>query len=127
MRRVIDFGEPRITMRTHTIRNRRPFLVLLILLISVVSSAATKPAKKGATLFPAVDAAIQRAIQDGQIPGAVLVIGHDGRVVYRKAYGERSLEPTRAPMKLDTVFDMASLTKVMATTGSVMRLLEQGQ
>ena len=74
-----------------------------------------------------MDAAIQRAIQEGQIPGAVLVIGHDGQVVYRKAYGQRSLEPRRAPMALDTIFDMASLTKVMATTGSVMRMLEEGQ
>ncbi|MDT8068348.1 MAG: DUF1343 domain-containing protein [Terriglobia bacterium] len=116
-------------MRTHTIRNRRPVLVLLILFIlimSVASSAATKPAKKNAKLFPAVDAAIQQAIQNGDIPGAVLVIGHNGHIVYRKAYGERSLEPTRAPMKIDTIFDMASLTKVLATTGSVMHMYEQG-
>ncbi|MGE5114434.1 MAG: exo-beta-N-acetylmuramidase NamZ domain-containing protein [Acidobacteriaceae bacterium] len=113
-------------MRLKTIRSLRPALVLLLLFLSAASSAATKPAKTKST-FPAVDAAIQRAIQEGQIPGAVLVIGHDGQVMYRKAYGQRSLEPRRAPMTLDTIFDMASLTKVMATTGSVMRLLEQGQ
>ncbi|HEU5401866.1 MAG TPA: exo-beta-N-acetylmuramidase NamZ domain-containing protein, partial [Terriglobales bacterium] len=116
-------------MRTYTIRSRRPVLVLLVLLTSfasVASTAAAKPSKKSATSFPTVDAAIQKAIQDGQIPGAVLVIGHNGKVVYRKAYGERSLEPARAPMKLDTIFDMASLTKVVATTGSVMRMYEQG-
>ena len=40
-----------------------------------------------------VDAVIEKAIADGSIPGAVLVVGHDGAVVYRKAYGHRALEP----------------------------------
>ncbi|HEY3972573.1 MAG TPA: serine hydrolase [Candidatus Sulfotelmatobacter sp.] len=74
-----------------------------------------------------VDAVIQQAIADGTIPGAVLVVGHDGSVIYRKAYGERALEPKREPMTLDTVFDLASLTKVIATTTSVMQLVEQGK
>ena len=43
--------------------------------------------------LPAVDAVIQQAISEGQIPGAVLIVGHDGQVVYRKAYGLRALEP----------------------------------
>ena len=54
-------------------------------------------------------------------------MGHDGQVVYRKAYGMRSLEPLRAPMTLDTIFDIASLTKVVATTTAVMQLVEQGK
>jgi uncharacterized protein YbbC (DUF1343 family)/CubicO group peptidase (beta-lactamase class C family) len=57
----------------------------------------------------------------------VLIIGHDGAVIYRKAYGERALEPRREPMTLDTVFDLASLTKVIATTTAVMQLVEQGK
>jgi uncharacterized protein YbbC (DUF1343 family) len=75
----------------------------------------------------AVDAVIQQAISEGQIPGAVLIVGHDGQVVYRKAYGLRALEPQREGMTLDTVFDLASLTKVIATTTAVMRLVEQGK
>jgi CubicO group peptidase (beta-lactamase class C family) len=74
-----------------------------------------------------VDSIIQQAIADHNIPGAVLVVGHDGKVIYRKAYGERSLEPKREPMTLDTIFDMASLTKVVATTTAVMQLMETGQ
>ncbi len=74
-----------------------------------------------------VDAIIRQAIADNNIPGAVLVVGHDGKVIYRKAYGERSLEPRREPMTLDTIFDLASLTKVIATTTAVMQLLEQGK
>jgi uncharacterized protein YbbC (DUF1343 family)/CubicO group peptidase (beta-lactamase class C family) len=77
--------------------------------------------------FPAVDAAIQNAISDGSIPGAVLIVGHDGAVIYRKAYGARALEPRREVMTLDTVFDLASLTKVIVTTTAVMQLVEQGK
>jgi uncharacterized protein YbbC (DUF1343 family)/CubicO group peptidase (beta-lactamase class C family) len=77
--------------------------------------------------LPAVDAVIQQAISDGTIPGAVLIVGHDGSVIYRKAYGERALEPRREAMTLDTVFDLASLTKVIVTTTAVMQLVERGE
>jgi uncharacterized protein YbbC (DUF1343 family)/CubicO group peptidase (beta-lactamase class C family) len=77
--------------------------------------------------LPAVDAVIQNAISDGTIPGAVLVVGHDGVVIYRKAYGARALEPRREAMTLDTVFDLASLTKVIVTATAVMQLVEQGK
>jgi uncharacterized protein YbbC (DUF1343 family)/CubicO group peptidase (beta-lactamase class C family) len=75
----------------------------------------------------AVDQQMERAVQDGLIPGAVVVIGHNGQIVYQKAYGSRALIPQREPMTLDTIFDAASLTKVIATTPSIMRLFEQGQ
>jgi uncharacterized protein YbbC (DUF1343 family)/CubicO group peptidase (beta-lactamase class C family) len=56
-----------------------------------------------------------------------LIVGHDGRVIYRKAYGSRALEPKREAMTLDTVFDVASLTKVIVTTTAVMQLVEKGK
>jgi uncharacterized protein YbbC (DUF1343 family)/CubicO group peptidase (beta-lactamase class C family) len=74
-----------------------------------------------------LDAIVQEAIHDGQMPGAVLIVGHDGQVVYRRAFGERSLEPKREPMTVDTIFDLASLTKVVATTTAVMQLVERGK
>ncbi len=80
-----------------------------------------------AVALPAVDAVIQSAITDESIPGAVLVVGHDGAVIYRKAYGARALEPRREVMTLDTVFDVASLTKVIVTTTAVMQLVERGR
>jgi uncharacterized protein YbbC (DUF1343 family)/CubicO group peptidase (beta-lactamase class C family) len=83
--------------------------------------------RAGAPHFTAVDAVIQEAIHDGTIPGAVLMVGHDGRVIYRKAYGSRALEPRREAMTLDTIFDVASLTKVIATTTAVMQLVEKGK
>ena len=94
-------------------------------------SSAAVPATASSDASPvrlgAVDSIIEQAIAGGDIPGAVLVIGHDGKVVYRKAYGQRALEPRREPMTLDTVFDLASLTKVIATTTAVMQLVEQGR
>ncbi len=74
-----------------------------------------------------VDTIVESSIQKGEIPGAVLLVGHDGQVVYRKAYGMRSLEPVRATMTMDTIFDIASLTKVVATTTAIMQLVEKGQ
>jgi uncharacterized protein YbbC (DUF1343 family)/CubicO group peptidase (beta-lactamase class C family) len=73
------------------------------------------------------DSIIQETIDKHEIPGAVLLVGHDGQVVYRKAYGMRSLEPARSPMTVATIFDMASLTKVVATTTAVMQLVEEGK
>src|SRR5215471_12622228 len=107
---------------------------LSLLLISSVSAATAQTAvphtespPKAVVQLPAVDAIINQAIADGNIPGAVLVVGHNGKVVYRKAYGSRALEPKREPMTLDTIFDLASLTKVIATTTAVMQLVEQGK
>ena len=74
-----------------------------------------------------LDSVIHDAIHDGQIPGAVLLVGHNGQVIYRKAFGERALEPHREAMTVDTIFDIASLTKVVATTTAVMQLVDKGQ
>jgi uncharacterized protein YbbC (DUF1343 family)/CubicO group peptidase (beta-lactamase class C family) len=91
-------------------------------LAALATRAISNPVRLGA-----VDSIIEQAIADGNIPGAVLLVGHDGKVIYRKAYGQRSLEPRREPMTVDTIFDLASLTKVIATTTAVMQLAEQGK
>jgi uncharacterized protein YbbC (DUF1343 family)/CubicO group peptidase (beta-lactamase class C family) len=69
---------------------------------------------------------VAKAIRSNKTPGAVVLIGHEGTVVYRRAFGYRSLAPTKVPMTEDTVFDLASLTKPVATTTAVMQLAEQG-
>ena len=74
-----------------------------------------------------LDAATEQAIRDGLIPGAVLIVGHDGKIVFRKAYGARALVPAREAVTLDTIYDVASLTKVVATTPAIMKLYEQGK
>ena len=70
---------------------------------------------------------MEEAVATGRIPGGVVLIGHNGAVVYRKAFGWRSLEPTRERMTVDTIFDLASLTKCIATTTAMMQLMEQGR
>src|SRR5580692_7375029 len=74
-----------------------------------------------------LDAAINQAIREDRIPGAVVLAGHDGHIVYRKAYGNRALLPAKEPMTADTIFDIASLTKIVATTSGMMKLVEQGR
>src|SRR5690606_30024153 len=59
--------------------------------------------------------------------GAVVIVGRKGKIVYRKAFGNRSLVPTVEPMTVDTIFDVASLTKPVATATSIMILVEQGK
>ena len=76
---------------------------------------------------PAVDQVIEEAIRQDRLPGAVLLVGHDGQVIYRKAYGQRAVYPKAEPMTVDTIFDCASLTKVLATTPSLMKLFEEGK
>jgi len=73
-----------------------------------------------------MDAAILSAISSNRCPGGVLWLEHDGEA-YHKAYGSRALVPAREPMTEDTIFDAASLTKVIATTPAVMRLIERGR
>lgn len=75
----------------------------------------------------ALDSIVETSIQNHELPGAVLVVGHNSQVIYRKAFGNRSLEPRVEPMTVDTIFDLASLTKVIATTTAVMQLEEQGK
>src|SRR5256885_9762140 len=96
-------------------------LTLLLLLPSALSAAAAKPARAPNRLA-VVDSIVQEAIHAGQIPGAVVLVWHNGQVLYRKAFGYRALEPRRELMTVDTVFDLASLTKVVATTTAVMQL-----
>ena len=94
---------------------------------NLVAALSKSTAPKADVRLDNVDSIIGQAIADKNIPGAVLIVGHDGKVIYRKAYGQRALEPKREPMTLDTVFDLASLTKVIATTTAMMQLFEQGK
>jgi uncharacterized protein YbbC (DUF1343 family)/CubicO group peptidase (beta-lactamase class C family) len=115
-------------------------LLILAVLTSLLSPAGTtpaagrksKPKAKPATAketvnMAAVDALIQEQVSAGGITGAVLVVGHDGSIVHQKAFGFRAVSPKSEPMTVDTMFDLASLTKVVATAPSIMRLVQYGQ
>ncbi|HEX5473412.1 MAG TPA: exo-beta-N-acetylmuramidase NamZ domain-containing protein [Vicinamibacterales bacterium] len=77
--------------------------------------------------FDLIAPVVQEAIADKKLPGAVVLIGRGDRVLYQKAFGNRSVEPDVEAMTLDTIFDMASLTKILATTTSAMQLIENGR
>ena len=74
-----------------------------------------------------IDAVVESAIRDGDLPGAVVLVWHRGETVYRKAFGQRSVTPVSEAMTSDTIFDLASLTKVVATAPAVMMLVEGGR
>ena len=73
-----------------------------------------------------VDRVIEEAIADKTIPGAVISVVRDDRIVYLKAYGNKSLVPKKRPMTTDTMFDLASVSKCVGTTLSFMQLIENG-
>jgi len=75
--------------------------------------------------FRAVENAFQEALNQGVFPGAVLLVGKDQSVVYERAFGSRATMPEKLPMQLETVFDVASLTKPLATTVAVMLLVQE--
>ena len=76
--------------------------------------------------FDAIDAVVTREISAGNAPGAVVLVGNRTSVLYRRAFGQRSLKPVREAMTVDTIFDLASLTKVIATTIAVLHLVDRG-
>ena len=72
-----------------------------------------------------IDNLAQKQIKAGNIPGAVILVGNGDKILYRKAFGYRTRQPKPLTMATDTIFDLASLTKVIATTTAVMQLVEQ--
>ena len=89
--------------------------------------AAPQSVGMSAEKLKQIDALVERDIADKKLPGAVVLVGRKGKIVYRKAYGNRSLTPTVEKMTVDTIFDVASLTKPVATATSIMILVEQGK
>jgi uncharacterized protein YbbC (DUF1343 family)/CubicO group peptidase (beta-lactamase class C family) len=74
-----------------------------------------------------IDAVVKEGIDDGRLPGTVVLVVRQGKIAFRRAYGLRSKQPAETRMTADTVFDLASLTKPVATATSIMILLEQGK
>ncbi len=73
------------------------------------------------------DKAIEREIEGGYIPGAVLAVVKDGTMPYIKAYGNKSTTPTAEPMDINTIFDIASCSKSVSTAICAMILVERGE
>ncbi|MBA4065852.1 MAG: esterase [Isosphaera sp.] len=118
-----------VTSRVQTLR---AFLCALCALCALCGEPLLLPSPARAADLDAaqlakIDAAVASAIEKGEVPGAVVVVVHGDAVVFRKAYGHRALKPEKAPMTADAIFDLASLTKPVATATSVMLLIEQGK
>src|SRR5436190_3299044 len=114
-------------------RSARFLGVWLFVVNLPIAARAQLPAADPASLgFDAdrllrLDGAIDRAIERGQVPGAVVLVGRRGAIAYARATGRRVVGPRPEAMTRDTVFDMASLTKPIATATSVMILVEEGR
>jgi len=98
-----------------------------VLIAQEASRAGNAPVVTRGADFSNIDTIMNTAVARGTIPGGVVLIGHSGKVVYRKAYGMRSLEPVKEVMTVDTIFDLASLTKCIAAATSVMKLVQEGK
>ena len=79
------------------------------------------------SIFARIDDLVREAMAAKLTPGAAVLVGRGDQTLYEKAFGFRATVPAEEPMTLDTVFDLASLTKVVATTTAMMTLVEEGR
>ena len=109
--------------RLATVRAVAPLIVTGLLVGALATSSVQgQPASPDRQpRLPGIDRAVEAAITAGQTPGAVVLVGRGSRVLHVQAYGARATTPVREPMTIDTVFDLASLTKVVATTTAAFR------
>ncbi|MFW6171159.1 MAG: serine hydrolase domain-containing protein, partial [Planctomycetota bacterium] len=73
-----------------------------------------------------IDQVVAQGLKAEKMPGCVVLVARRGQVAFLKSYGYKRLRPEPVPMRTDTVFDMASITKPVATATSVMILLNRG-
>jgi uncharacterized protein YbbC (DUF1343 family)/CubicO group peptidase (beta-lactamase class C family) len=101
--------------------------VMLIALFALPASAFAPPRDVSGTLdFSGIDEAANEAVSSGEIPGVVVLVGRGDDTLLHRAYGSRRLLPHPVPMTVDTIFDLASLTKPFGTSLAVMSLVEKG-
>ena len=103
------------------------FSIVLALVFTALPEARPESVGLDPERLALVGAAVESAVAKGQVPGAVVLVGREGKVVHVKAAGMRAVEPVLEPMTRDTIFDLASLTKPVATATSVMLLVERGR
>ncbi|MBI4482093.1 MAG: DUF1343 domain-containing protein [Acidobacteria bacterium] len=102
-------------------------LALALLIGAQLAEAPPASAGLDPEALGRLDEVVLRSIEANETPGAVVLVARKGHVAYRKAFGRRAVLPQEEAMTVDTVFDMASLTKVLAGTACLMKLLEQGK
>jgi len=95
--------------------------------VPAVPTAAPAEVGMSATRLSKIDVAVAEGLRREWMPGCVVMVGHQGKIVFHKAYGNKQVQPETIAMTTDTVFDMASITKPIATATSVMKLVELGK
>jgi CubicO group peptidase (beta-lactamase class C family) len=136
-------GSAKVNSSQRNVMPFSPMKILLLLLSSLILTAKASPARH----FPAgtkeiyiakqagvrtdllnnIAPIVQGSIAAGEYPGAVILVSHRGRIIYRGVFGNRRIMPSVAPMRFNTLFDVASLTKVIATAPAVMQLVEESK
>src|SRR5688572_12595867 len=96
--------------------------LLLCVAVSAIPIAARQSDRLDTSRLEGIERVVRSAVDEKQLPGAVILVGRGDKVLYRTAIGNRAVQPAVEPMTVDTIFDLASLTKVVATTTSVMML-----
>ncbi|KJU85917.1 Uncharacterized conserved protein UCP016719 [Candidatus Magnetobacterium bavaricum] len=111
-----------------TIRIPLRWILLSVFLVCATSLWGAEPQPLfNEEHLASIDELVDKGISEGKMPGAVVLIGNRDGIVYRKAFGYRAVEPTRIPMTVDTIFDISSMTKAIATTTAIMQLVEHGK
>lgn len=114
------------------------YFLVLVLFGNTIAQAQHFPRGTHDVLIPTVNGVrtnllknitkvVEQSIAEGYYPGAVVLAAHHGHIIYQGVFGNRRIVPNIAPMHFNTIFDLASLTKVVATTPAIMQLMEQGK
>jgi uncharacterized protein YbbC (DUF1343 family)/CubicO group peptidase (beta-lactamase class C family) len=108
-------------------------IVLLLTILEQSSLAAHLPVTSPEQLgfdearLKRIPELVEQGIQEGKMPGCVVCFGRQGKIAYLQAFGHKQVQPEVAEMTVDTVFDMASITKPVATGTAIMKLIEEGR
>lgn len=111
----------------HSTKILSSVVIATVILASIPASLFAQRQQIDRQILDRIDSLVEADISERRLPGAVVLVGRGNKIIFKKAYGKKSVVPENEVMTTDTVFDVASLTKVVATSASVMVLVEEGK
>lgn len=114
-------------MVRHSTKILSSVVIATVILASIPASIFAQRQQTDRQILERIDSLVEADISERRVPGAVVLVGRGDKIIFKKAYGKKSVVPESEVMTMDTVFDVASLTKVVATSASVMVLIEEGK
>jgi len=114
-------------MVRHSTKILSSVVIATVILASIPASIFAQRQQTDRQILDRIDSLVEADISERRVPGAVVLVGRGDKIIFKKAYGKKSVVPESEVMTMDTVFDVASLTKVVATSASVMVLIEEGK